>query len=406
VCCGQKYRHASLEFIVGNSEMKDMSNDKQHSGTVNKKTILLVVRWPAGGIRTFMRYVYRRFPVESYRFILVAPDYEETSVLLDDLADLDLTYYPVSDDPSPMELVREASRHMFSESIDLVHSHGFTSGICVAIPAILARVPHLLTIHETLNHRQFSGWLGLIKRLTMEFILSQVGTIQSVSYDAQANLLEFFPSLVRRGLVIHNGIDVEQFQKAVPRDLKGELGLGEDCYLIGFLGRFMSPKGFIHLVDAVALLAENQSMRKKLLVISFGDGGFIREEQAALKERGLDSFFRFLPFTPNVADAIKGLDLVAMPSLWEACPLLPMEVLTCGTPLIASNCIGLREVVQGTPTLVVPVGDSKALSESIRLCMEQDQRQRFSEFAPLAAQRYDVKVTAAKLIDLIKDKSN
>lgn len=384
--------------------MKVIDN-KDYVCTVLKKRILLVVRWPGGGIRTFMRYVYRRFPPESYRFILIAPDLAETPVLLEDLAGLDLTYCPVSENPTPMELFLAVFRQLISGSIDMVHSHGFTSGICAAIPASLARVPHLMTIHETLNHRQFSGTAGFIKRISMEAVLSLIGTIQSVSHDAQANLLEFFPMLRVQCLVIPNGIDVEQFQKAEPRNLRGELGLEEDCYLVGFLGRFMSPKGFIHLVDAVAQLSE-QGLEKKLLVLAFGEGCFIREEKAAIKERGLEDLFRFLPFTPNVAGVIKGLDLVAMPSLREACPLLPMETLVCGIPLIASNCIGLREVVRDTPAMMVPAGNSRALADGIRFCMEQDQRQLFNEYAPLAAKRYDVEATATPIQVLIREMAN
>lgn len=385
--------------------MKEAGMRKNYADTGRKKNILLVVRWPGGGIRTFMRYVYRLFPVESYRFTLIAPYEAETPVLLEDLAALDLTYHSVSENPTSMEMLLAVFRQLRSGSIDMIHSHGFTSGICAAIPASIARVPHLLTVHETLNHRQFSGRFGFVKRIAMGAILSLVGTIQSVSHDAQANLLEFFPKLRRRCVVVPNGIDVEQFQYAPPRDLRGELGLGEDCYLVGFLGRFMSPKGFIHLVEAVSQLSE-QGLHKKLLVLAFGEGGFIREEKAALRERGLEDFFRFFPFTPDVAGVIKGLDLVAMPSLREACPLLPMETLVCGIPLIASDCIGLREVVKDTPTLMVPAGNSNALADGIRLFMDHNQRQRFIEYAPLAARRYNVEATATALQAIIREKAN
>ncbi len=363
--------------------------------------VLLVVRWPGGGIRTFMRYVYSRFPAQIYKFTLIAPDLPETQVLLDDLAGLRLTYCPVSGYPSAFEIAGTVFRLLRTGNFDLVHSHGFTSGTCAALPASLTRVPHLMTSHDVLGKRQFLGRTGLAKRIGMETAFSLIDTIQSVSHDAQANLLEFFPSLRDRCLVISNGIEVGRFQQAEPRNLHKELQVDEDCFLIGFLGRFMSQKGFVHLVNAVAQLAQSKGLHKKFLVVALGEGGFIREEKAALQERGLENLFRFLPFTPNVAGVIKGLDLVAMPSLWEACGLLAMETLICGTPLIASNCIGLREVVEDTPTVVVQAGDSNALAEGIQSCMLQDQRHRFVEYAPFAAQRYDVTITSSKIQDLI-----
>jgi len=386
--------------------MKEAKKNNDYKNIEHKKRVLLVVRWPVGGIRTFMRYVYRRFPTELYHFILITPDQAETRVLLEDLASLDLTYSPVPENPTPLELGLAVFRQISSGKIDLVHSHGFTSGICSAIQASLFRVPHLMTIHETLNQSQFSGPLGALKRIAMEAALLLIDTIQSVSHDAQSNLLEFFPLIRKRCLVIPNGIEVERFQKAKSRDLRGELELGDDWYLVGFFGRFMKPKGFVYLVDAVGQYYAQQKGKKKIMVVAFGDGGFIREEKAALAERGLSDYFRFFPFTPNVASVIKGLDLVVMPSLWEACPLLPMEVLTCGIPLLSTDCIGLREVVMDTPSKVVSAGDSKALAEGIQVCIEQDQRQRFIEYAPIAARRYDVTATSAAIQALIWEKVN
>ena len=89
-------------------------------------------------------------------------------------------------------------------------------------------------------------------------------------------------------------------------------------------------------------------------MLCFGWGGFIREEQVEIKRRGLENNFHFLPFQENPARAIRGVDVVVMPSLWEACPLLPMEVLVAGVPVIGTDCVGMREVLLDTPARVVP----------------------------------------------------
>ena len=364
--------------------------------------VLLVVRWPVGGIRTFMRYVYRRFPVDSFRFVLIAPDHAETRVLLEDLAGLDISYCPLSANPSPFELGWAVFRQLGSGGFRLVHSHGFTSGTCAAVPAAFFSIPHVMTSHDVLGAGQFSGPFGRFKRFTAEIAFSLIGTIHSVSHDAQANLLEYFPTLHNRCLVIPNGIETEPFQKAEPRNLRQDLGVERDVYLIGFLGRFMRQKGFAHVVDAVELLSQ-ENAGKKFMVVALGEGGFVREERAALQQRGLEHYFRFLPFTPHVASVLKGFDLVVMPSLWEACGLLAMETLTSGVPLIASNCIGLREVVRDTPAIVVEAGDSVALAKAIRGCMDCDVRQRFVDYVPLAVKQYDVQRTATAIQDMIKE---
>lgn len=383
------------------------NDDMNETGAIQKKRILLVVRWPVGGIRTFMRYVYRRFDPQQYHFSILGPDISELDVLATDFEGLDFEIIKLSERPSSYELSTAVTKLLMRGKYDLVHSQGFTSGICAALPAFLFKNPHILTSHDVLSNAQFKGFYGQIKKIGMGVALSLVNTIHSVSHDAQANLLEFFPKLAEKKgtcVVILNGIESERFVDAVPRDLRGELGVGEDVFLIGFLGRFMAQKGFMYLVDAIDQLNKSGNLSKKLLVLAFGEGGFVREEKAALAARGLEEYFRFLPFTANVAGVIKGLDLVVMPSLWEACPLLPMEVLACGTPLLAFDCIGLREVAVNTPTHLVPLKDVTSFVKAIMLFTEHDMRPPFTDFASLASQRFDVTDTATAIQNMIRER--
>lgn len=378
---------------------------------VDKKRVLLVVRWPVGGIRTFIRYVYRNFDPSKWHFTIVAPDLEEMRVLVDDLSDLDVVYIPVCGIPTDgssgfWKMFRHVSSLVIKGKYDLVHSHGFISGMCAAVPAFFRRTPHLMTSHETLHDKQFAGLKGRVRRLGMEWLFGLVDKVHSVSHDAQANLFEYFPSLARKErkcVVIPNGIEVERFLEAQPRDLRAELGLGDDVFLIGFMGRFMAPKGFRYLVDAVEILRHEKNLPKRPLVLTFGGGGFIREEKQAIKERGLEDNFYFMPFTSNIAGTIKGVDVVAIPSLWEACPLLPMESLVCGTPLIGSDCVGLREVLQGTPANVVKTKNGDMLAAAIEKEVRKPAKKIFVSFVDEAAKRFDVRNQSLNLLALYEN---
>lgn len=361
-----------------------------------------------GGIRTFIRYVYRNFDASKWHFTIVAPDFEETKVLLDDLSGQDIDYVPVFGIPTDgssgfSKMFRCVVLQLFKKRFDLIHSHGFTSGICTALPAFICRTPHLMTSHDVINDNQFSGWKGKAKKLVIGRLLSIIDTIHSVSYDAQANLLTHFSFLdnrVGKCIVISNGIEIDRFIEAEPRDLRGELCLGEDVFFIGFMGRFMAQKGFRYLVDAIELLLRNYNPEKRPLVLTFGHGAFIREEKEAINKRGLNEFFCFMPFTPNVAGSIRGLDVVVMPSLWEACSLLAMEVLICGVPLIGSDCTGLREVLQGTPAKVIPKADAVALAKSIKQEMERSSKATFLNYRKAASERFDARKTIKAILDL------
>ena len=55
------------------------------------------------------------------------------------------------------------------------------------------------------------------------------------------------------------------------------------------------------------------------------------------------------------------LDLLVVPSLWEASSVVSMEAMAAGVPVLGTDCIGLREVLRGTPSRVVRAGDPAAL---------------------------------------------
>ena len=132
------------------------------------------------------------------------------------------------------------------------------------------------------------------------------------------------------------------------------------------------------------------------MVVTFGWGGYIREDFALIEQKGLSDYFRQLPGTNDMPAAIRGVDLVVMPSRWEACPLLPMEVLSTGTPIVGTACVGLREVLESTPAKVVAVDDTEALASAIvQQLMEGPEV--FKHYQPIAVARFSADKHAEEL---------
>ena len=368
---------------------------------MKKHQILLVVRHPVGGIRTFFRYFYRSLDRDRYHFTLVAPALAETSVLLDDLREIDLDYVSADRNATNMELLRLVTRVIRGHTFGLIHSHGYTAAACAIAGALSKRVPHIVTSHEVLTPGQFVGFRGLIKRAVLGAMLSMVDTVHCVSNDARDNLLSYLPilrSFSRKVVAIRHGIEVEPFLTAETRDLRAELHLPSNSFLIGFLGRFMSQKGFRYLVEAMEQLKGMNDLPKQPLVLAFSQmDGFIREEQKDVKKRGLAESVIFLPLVPHVASTLKGLDVVAMPSLWEACPLLAMEAMVAGVPIVGTDCIGLREILRDSPAQVVPAKNGFALADALAAELRSPTTDKACDFSRAAANRFQVRDRAADL---------
>lgn len=373
----------------------------------DKIRILLVVRHPVGGIRTFLYYVYRLFDPNNYHFTLIAPEVPEVVALLEDLSNLSIAYVPVAHPVSIIGFFKTVFKTVHHEKFDLIHSHGLTAAACSTLPALFKRLPHILTPHDVVQASQLNGVKGRVRQKILSYILSLTDIIHCVSHDARDNLLRNFAILrsqKRKLKVVPNGIDVARFCNAAKRNLRQELNLDSNTFLIGFLGRFMSQKGFSYLVEALGIILRNYNLPLKPLVLTFGSGdGFYREEMTLIKKKGLGDFVLFLPFEPNIASTLKGLDVVVMPSIWEACPLQPMEAMVAGTPIIGTNCIGLREILKDTPAVMVPMKDANALAVAIVQEMKNPSSRVFQEFAKEAAKRFDVTNRARELEEIILD---
>lgn len=289
------------------------------------------------------------------------------------------------------------ARVIRDERPSVIHSHGFTAGVMAAIPARIFGVPHILTSHDVFLPDQFRGLKGRLRKWAIGRLLGFADVINPVGIDACRNLVETYPGLPGRTelLPIRNGIQADFFLNDAIRPLREELGIENDTVLLGFFGRFMGQKGFPLLRDAVASLNDRKA-GPRFEVVCFGWGGFIREEQALLREKGINHYFHFMPGTDDMNMALRGVDAAVMPSRWEACPLLPMEALVSGTVVIASDCIGMREVTEGTPALTFAAGDVEKLIGKLEyLASHLDEcKERAESFRNEAAGHFDASVTA------------
>ena len=357
--------------------------------------VVVVARHPGGGIKTYFRYVFGNPVMEDLEVNLITPLSTSTAFFRNAFKVRAFRHEECRD--TVPSLVTAIWRRVALGKPDLVHSHGFTAGLLTAVPARVFGVRHILTTHDVFFSEQFSGYKGRLKKQVIQALLSRIDILNPVGTDACDNLRATFPRLEGRTRLqpIRNGIDSAVFLGEGVRAVRTEIGVSDNVILLGFFGRFMGQKGFSLLRDAVAVLNRDPD-GYRFEVACFGWGGFIREEQALLKERDIEHFFHFLPGTDEMAPALRGVDAAVMPSRWEACPLLPMESMVSGTPVIASDCIGMKEVTKDSPALTFPSGDVEALRDRLLYFASNMERLRGEAevFRKEAAKRFDSSDTA------------
>ena len=78
-----------------------------------KYRILAVVRKPVGGIRTFIKYIYKHFDQSLYHFTILTRDIMETRMMVEDLNKLDVDYMLLESDPTDVKLLWAVAKAIF-----------------------------------------------------------------------------------------------------------------------------------------------------------------------------------------------------------------------------------------------------------------------------------------------------
>ena len=250
-----------------------------------QKRLLTVVRWPLGGIRTYMRYVYKQFG-SDWKITILAADTQESAALCEDAKDLgaELILAPAS----PLGFLWVVFKTLAQKRHDIIQSQGYISAITACLANLLFRKPHVLTVHGILEDRLLQGFKGRLKRFVTNWAICSVDVVYAVSEDILAHVREQVPCLARskaKQVAILNGIEPQMFSGLRKTgEFRRRHGLDDELFLFGFLGRFMPQKGFDKIIEALALM-EKKSLSRDYRLLAVGSGDYKAQYVALAKEK-------------------------------------------------------------------------------------------------------------------------
>jgi GalNAc-alpha-(1->4)-GalNAc-alpha-(1->3)-diNAcBac-PP-undecaprenol alpha-1,4-N-acetyl-D-galactosaminyltransferase len=169
------------------------------------------------------------------------------------------------------------------------------------------------------------------------------------------------------------------------------------------VGRLVEQKNFSLLLSAFQRIADRH-LDWQLLI--FGEGELRSQLEQQRDELGLSGKVLLPGITANPFAIYERAELYAMSSLWEGLPAVLFEALSCGLPVVSTDCpSGPREIIRdGVDGILVPSGDLVALSEAMDLLMSDDRkRQALSDRAQEAKERFSLTKIVAQWEELIQE---
>lgn len=205
--------------------------------------------------------------------------------------------------------------------------------------------------------------------------------------------------------VIPNGIDLSgpppgPRHRPPALDLREGLGLGAATPLVGFVGRLVHQKAPEVLVAAAGLLRTDAPDCHVALI---GAGREEARVDELIGRLGLGGRVHRLGHLEGAAGLMGQFDVLALPSRYEGCPYAALEAMRAGVPVVLSEVVGNRDVVEhGVSGLLTPAEDHRSLASAIaRLLEDAPLRRRLVDGARRRlAERFDVTQTTARVGDL------
>lgn len=258
-----------------------------------------------------------------------------------------------------LKLIRLLKR----ERIDILHTHLFGSNTLGRLLGKAAGVPVIIS-HD--------HWSTISAReARVDRLLHTLSDRILVPSEASRTLVSQVEGIANSRIdVLYNGVDTAKFAPATPEEqasVRREFGIADDAFVIGMLGRLSPEKGGVDLLlKAVYRLAQSQPNVRLLIV---GDGP-LRPELEALDatlntQYGLPGAQTLVTFAGTRQDTprlLGAMNLFVLPSLNEALPIVALEAMSVGLPVLATRVGGVPEIIEdGANGLLVQPGDEPLL---------------------------------------------
>lgn len=274
---------------------------------------------------------------------------------------------------------------------DIIHTHNAASQYFTAIGSVGTNQILCTTEHSTSNRRREHHFLSFIER----WMYGRYKKIICISKDTEICLRKSIKSKSLSTCVINNGIDVNRFANAQPANKEMSEWAGK--ITIMQIASFRNQKDQDTLIRSITHLPEEYH------AVFVGDGFRKKYCESLAKELNVNNRCHFLGIRSDIPQLIKAADIIVMSSHSEGFGLAAVEGMAAGKPVIATDVVGIREVVKDAGILFPPKEDTFLAKEIVKLIEDTEYKSRIVQQCKAKAREYDISIMAEKYNNVYKD---
>lgn len=258
---------------------------------------------------------------------------------------------------------RKIARIIKEEGYTLLHTHTPRAALIGRVAALLSGVPFVHHVHSPTTRDTESFFRNRVNACIERLSLIGVAQLIPVSRSLE-NYLKLQGWLSERITMVPNGV-------VTPGPLS-DRPLPQSEWTIGCVALFRPRKGIEVLIRALAVLRQNGRMMRLYAVGPFETPVYEKAIKDLTIELGVAHMIEWVGFVQNVNLEFLKMDALVLPSLFgEGMPMVILEAMATGVPVVASNVEGIPEVLeQGRTGIIVPPGDADQLASALSDLMD------------------------------------
>ena len=242
----------------------------------------------------------------------------------------------------------------------VMHAHTPRTAMLTSIASTLTGVPWIYHVHSPAARDSARGLTNRINAIIERRSLAACSAIVTVSESLRADCLTLghHPDRVQ---VVHNGVPAI----APPRKPDPELN---GPWVMGIVALMRPRKGIEVLLEALAQLRPNFPNLILRCIGEFESEEYRRSIESLADRLGVTSAIEWTGFVDDVPAALARLDAMILPSLYgEGLPMVVLEAMAAGTPVIATRVEGTPEAVtDGVEGLLAEANDPRSLASRMQ----------------------------------------
>ena len=271
---------------------------------------------------------------------------------------------------------------------DLIHVHVLTRmGVVAYLEKLFHGTPYIITEHWS-RYLPGNDFSGVLRKMATKIVVRNAAMVTTVTENL-AQAMQAHGLYNDRYVTLPNVVNFELFKpKPHHNDIPkiAQVSCFED-----------KSKNISGLLDALKLLKDKDIPYQAMLI---GEGMDLEAMKQKANKLELNDrvIFTGLLQGQTLADTLASCDFLVLSSNYENMPVVILEALGCGLPVVSTRVGGIAEIINESNGILVPPSDTQALAIAMEQCCHTYNNYKPESLRAQVMERYDTK-QVGKLLD-------